>query len=316
MPATAPTVLPLAAVPASTTALRLSENSHHGVTPLKTTSPQAWSVAKSLNASGMAACLYDSGRRTRSTGKERDAETRLDWFASRYFSAAQGRFTSPDSLMGKPEWLVDPQRWNRYAYVRNNPLKYIDPKGEDLTVYWSLGNDLSPEDLEWFKKNKQAVLDAIRAKYEKAGVKNVNIRELSTLSKEQIAELDKKSPFGVDRLLVAGRQYPGIKPEAPLGTLGYTHPDSKNISAIFLDAFPRNPSPGCDAVCIAGNVGAHEIGHALGMDHGTTWEIMKEFLRVQVGGGSPDLMMGTKAFRLDRSISIRRETKRREPLSN
>lgn len=228
------------------------------------------------------------------TGKERDTETGLDWFDSRYFSGAQGRFTSPDSLMGKPEWLVDPQRWNRYAYVRNNPPKYIDPNGEDLTIYWSLGSDLSDEDKEWFKKNQQAVLNAIRAKYENAGVKNVNIRELSTLRKEQIAELDKKTPFGVDRLLIAGQQYPGIKPEAPIGTLGYTHPDSKNISAIFLDAFPRNPPAGCDAVCIGANVGAHEIGHALGMDHGTAWENLQEFLRVQVLGGSPDLMMGNQ----------------------
>lgn len=30
------------------------------------------------------------------TGKERDAETGLDYFGARYFSGAQGRFTSPD----------------------------------------------------------------------------------------------------------------------------------------------------------------------------------------------------------------------------
>jgi len=30
------------------------------------------------------------------TGKERDAETGLDYFEARYFSGAQGRWTSPD----------------------------------------------------------------------------------------------------------------------------------------------------------------------------------------------------------------------------
>jgi len=35
------------------------------------------------------------------TGKERDSETGLDWFESRYFGAAQGRFTSPDALLAK-----------------------------------------------------------------------------------------------------------------------------------------------------------------------------------------------------------------------
>lgn len=30
------------------------------------------------------------------TGKERDAETGLDFMEARYYSGAQGRFTSPD----------------------------------------------------------------------------------------------------------------------------------------------------------------------------------------------------------------------------
>jgi len=34
-----------------------------------------------------------------SPGKERDAETGLDYFGARYYSAAQGRFVSPDPLM-------------------------------------------------------------------------------------------------------------------------------------------------------------------------------------------------------------------------
>jgi RHS repeat-associated protein len=54
------------------------------------------------------------------------AETGLDYFGARYFSAAQGRFTSPDPVSG---WPSEPQSWNRYAYGLNNPLRYIDPTG-------------------------------------------------------------------------------------------------------------------------------------------------------------------------------------------
>lgn len=63
------------------------------------------------------------------TGKERDAETALDWFGTRYMSSAQGRFTSPDKPFADqhPE---DPQSWNLYGYVRNNPLAHIDPTGD------------------------------------------------------------------------------------------------------------------------------------------------------------------------------------------
>lgn len=63
------------------------------------------------------------------TGKERDAETGLDYFGARYLSGVQGRWTSPDEPFADqhPE---DPQSWNLYAYVRNNPLAHIDPSGE------------------------------------------------------------------------------------------------------------------------------------------------------------------------------------------
>jgi len=67
------------------------------------------------------------------TGKERDAETGLDYFGARYFSSAQGRFTSPDPIHIMPQKLLDPQQWNMYAYVRNNPLRLVDPTGMYVT---------------------------------------------------------------------------------------------------------------------------------------------------------------------------------------
>ena len=62
------------------------------------------------------------------TGKERDAESRLDYFNARYFSGAGGRFTSvdPENAGASP---ADPQSWNGYTYARNNPLLYVDPDG-------------------------------------------------------------------------------------------------------------------------------------------------------------------------------------------
>ena len=68
------------------------------------------------------------------TGKERDAQTKLDFFGARYYSAAQGRFTSPDTPFADqhPE---NPQSWNLYGYVRNNPLIHIDIDGHE-TKSW------------------------------------------------------------------------------------------------------------------------------------------------------------------------------------
>ena len=69
-----------------------------------------------------------SGTAQKFTGKERDNESRLDYFNARYFSGAGGRFTSvdPENAGADP---ADPQSWNGYAYARNNPLLYVDPLG-------------------------------------------------------------------------------------------------------------------------------------------------------------------------------------------
>jgi RHS repeat-associated protein len=70
------------------------------------------------------------GVNPRFTGKERDAETGLDYFGARYYSGAQGRFTSPDQP-GFDQWPVNPQSWNLFGFVRNNPLSFLDPNGSE-----------------------------------------------------------------------------------------------------------------------------------------------------------------------------------------
>jgi RHS repeat-associated protein len=63
------------------------------------------------------------------TGKERDSESGLDNFGARYDSSQYGRFMTADPFTVTPGRVVDPQQLNLYAYVRNNPLKHIDPTG-------------------------------------------------------------------------------------------------------------------------------------------------------------------------------------------
>ena len=67
------------------------------------------------------------------TGKERDAESGLDYFGARYYGSSMGRFMSPDwSNDPSPvPWadLENPQSLNLYAYVNNNPLSHRDPNG-------------------------------------------------------------------------------------------------------------------------------------------------------------------------------------------
>lgn len=75
-----------------------------------------------------------AGVRQRFTGKERDSETGLDYFGARYFSGAQGRFTSPDKLNVTDDRLMVPGALNKYTYAANNPLRFKDPDGRDVVA--------------------------------------------------------------------------------------------------------------------------------------------------------------------------------------
>ncbi len=64
-------------------------------------------------------------------GKEWDSESGLDNFGARYNASSVGRFMTPDPLSATQVHLINPQRWNMYSYVVNNPLIYVDPDGMD-----------------------------------------------------------------------------------------------------------------------------------------------------------------------------------------
>jgi RHS repeat-associated protein len=62
------------------------------------------------------------------TGHERDTETQNDYMHARYYGSNLARFMKPDVIPGKQG---DPQSWNLYAYVENNPTNRIDALGLD-----------------------------------------------------------------------------------------------------------------------------------------------------------------------------------------
>jgi RHS repeat-associated protein len=87
-----------------------------------------------------------SGNNYKFTGKERDAESNLDYFLARYYSSQFGRLLSPDEFTGGPvdafsasdplppgplpyATITNPQSLNKYTYTWNNPLRYTDPDG-------------------------------------------------------------------------------------------------------------------------------------------------------------------------------------------
>ena len=67
---------------------------------------------------------------------------------ARVYDSDIGRFLSADTIIQDP---FDSQAYNRYSYVRNNPLKYIDPSGHSwLSKMWKKAK-------RWFKKHARAI---------------------------------------------------------------------------------------------------------------------------------------------------------------
>ena len=76
-----------------------------------------------------------TGDPRRFTGAELDSETGFHYLGARYYRNVFGRFTSADD----PGYMnvFQPQSMNRYAYVLNNPLRYVDPTGhQGKCVYY------------------------------------------------------------------------------------------------------------------------------------------------------------------------------------
>ncbi len=131
-------------------------------------------------------CTPDASETIKFTRKERDPETGLDFFEARYFSSAQGRFTSPD-WSENPEPvpyadLRDPQSLNLYTYGRNNPLKNRDIDGH-CTVdgeihggFWCFLHAIG------FADTKHEQANALRTFYKGWSVYGVNGKKQSVSS--------------------------------------------------------------------------------------------------------------------------------------
>lgn len=73
--------------------------------------------------------------------KERDEESNLHYFESRYLVASLGRFNRVDPVAEDvpAEALADPQLLHPYAFARNNPIAFTDPDGKFITSFSAPG---------------------------------------------------------------------------------------------------------------------------------------------------------------------------------
>ena len=80
------------------------------------------------------------------TGYEKDKETGLDFAEARMYENRHGRFTAVDPLLASGNG-ANPQTFNRYVYVGNDPINITDPLGLD----WYTDN--KSVQFKWFDDN-------------------------------------------------------------------------------------------------------------------------------------------------------------------
>jgi RHS repeat-associated protein len=74
------------------------------------------------------------------TAQWKDANSGLYYLFRRFYDPEFGRFLSQDPILGH---LTAPQSLDRYLYTVNNPLRYVDPTGEDFWNPLTWGQDIS-----------------------------------------------------------------------------------------------------------------------------------------------------------------------------
>ncbi len=77
------------------------------------------------------------------TSYESETESGTDYAVNRQYSQSVGRFGSADPYQAN-SYLVNPQSWNRYSYVENDPIHNVDPLGL-LASYPEVDPCCSPE---------------------------------------------------------------------------------------------------------------------------------------------------------------------------
>ena len=122
------------------------------------------------------------------SAKERDSETGLSYFGSRYYSSDLSIWLSVDPMSGKYPSL------SPYTYCADNPVRCVDPNGEDVWIvayganYTNKDNIGKPGDVgNGFKKNAEAYANIIRNSPDFDPDKD-EVVLVETKSMEQLAE--------------------------------------------------------------------------------------------------------------------------------
>ena len=110
------------------------------------------------------------------SAKEKDSETGLSYFGSRYYSSDLSIWLSVDPMSDKYPSL------SPYVYCANNPIKLVDPNGEEIGDYYNLFGEYLGTDGEK-DNNVYLIEDGASEIYIRDNHKDKNIKYTSSKDK-------------------------------------------------------------------------------------------------------------------------------------
>jgi RHS repeat-associated protein len=182
-------------------------------------------------------------------------ETGLDYAWNRYYAPSVGRFTTADPL--EPFDPLVPTTWNLFAYVRSDPIQFIDPEGLDVkpltfqpgepTCYSErFLSDVSTNINRWLNSDVGTLALQVFFEYSASGVEQRNDEMWAALAhvyrNRWLLSPSVKASVGFDRkanfksLLYASAGHNWWKPNTPAGKQSHWNKDG-TLKADALPAF-------------------------------------------------------------------------------
>lgn len=188
----------------------------------------------------------------------------LDDMHARYYNPNVGRFLSVDPVLDQKFGIPHPQAWNRYYYVRNNPLKLVDPTGKNAVVTCDTRQNCTVSvqaqiALDLHDKQQVAAANSFAAGatayWNKQQAKGPHGENLTFNVQFTIVQKGTEKA-GMDTLnVVSGAGRSKVDMSLDIGIFGPLTPDR---GTIYTQDTTNNPTG------MAG-VSAHETGHLMGL---------------------------------------------------
>jgi len=191
------------------------------------------------------------------------ADFGLMFYNARWYDPYLNHFTQPDSIVPNP---YNSQDYDRYAYARNNPMRYTDPSGhcamdDSMDDCYSSANRARANDLI-----RKTATDPRYGNYALKAVANLYGLKLSPADhweyeSQTIVDLSTR-PDGTFQLTAAAGRTPKATNEQITtlnnGVLEYWSADD---TAVYISGFAFNEMCSGSDKCIAG-IMAHEATHS------------------------------------------------------